>query len=131
MLCQKSRLLVEQCKLDLMKVLERHRQAADYINAANAYLETANWSPESQSYALQAGSAPSLPTLRGADAGWKKRAQETRILAERIEDAGAKREMMELAGQFDRLGAAGPASNSPPAVHVPPDPVRLLASRQL
>jgi hypothetical protein len=118
-LCQQSRLLAEQCRLELMKLHEKQTEAEVYIETARTYLETANWSPPSQSHELHAGTAPSLPTVRGADASWNKRAQETRFLAERIKDACAKREMMEIAEQYDRLGVAGPASNPSPAVHVP------------
>jgi len=118
-LCQQSRLLAEQCRLELLKLHQKQIKAADYIETARAYLETASWSPPSQSHELHAGTARSQPTFRGADASWNKRAQQTRILAERIQDAGAKREMMEIAEQYERLGFAGPASNPSPAVHVP------------
>jgi len=103
-LCQQTRLLVEKSTLELMELYERHLRTHDYIMTGRTYLQTAGWSPLSQPHELQAGPAFSLPTVRRGDAGWNKRAWETRFFAERIEDAGVKREMMELAEQYDRLG---------------------------
>ncbi len=111
-LCEKSQLLVEKSTLELAKLYERHLQTCNCIAAGRTYLETAGWSPLSQSHEPQAGPSP-MPTMRGGGAGWNKRAQETRCFAGRIEDAGVKRELMELAEQYDRLG------DDSPAVHVP------------
>ncbi len=112
-LCQKTQLLIERSKLELTALQERHLQTYDYIETGRIYLQTARWSLLSQSHELQAGPAFSLPTIRGAYASWNKRAQETRCFAQRIEDAGVKRELMDLAEQYDRLG------DDSPAVHVP------------
>ncbi len=117
-LCQQTRSLIERSKLELSKLGEKHIETNEYMQAARTYLQTATRSPLGQSYETQAGPSFSLPTIRG-DTGWNKRASETRCFAERIEDAGLKREMMALAEQYDRLGGCSPATNLPPAAHVP------------
>ncbi len=116
-LCQQSRVLVERSTLELTKLRERHLETCGHIVTGRTYLQTAGWSPLNQSHEPQAGPAFSLPTVRNGDTGWNKRAQETRYFAEKIEDAGLKREMMELAARYEKLGACGLATNLP--VHVP------------
>ena len=112
-LCRQSRLLVERSTLELMKFREQHLETCGHIVTGRTYLQTAGWSPLNRSHEPQAGLPFSLPTVRNGDTGWDKRAQEARYFAGKIEDAGLKREMMELAERYEKLGDCGLAPNLP------------------
>jgi hypothetical protein len=121
-LCRQSQRIAEQCKLELDRLRDRQFKAEDYIASAREFLKTAAWPGEALQQAggevSDANQAGPLPILRGADAGWNERAQETRVLAEKIKDAATRREMLEIADCYDGLGA-GTAPNPAPATRAP------------
>ena len=57
-----------------------------------------------------------LPVVRGGDPGWNRRAEETRLFADKMRDASLKRELMAIAELYDKLAAAGSASRASPSI---------------
>jgi hypothetical protein len=108
--------LAQQCRRELERLHEKCRELDAYNKAALKFLESARWKPQELSRATEAAHALS-PRVENDTGGWHKRAEETRKLAQKIRDPGAKRAMMEIAEGFDRLCT--------PATH--PAPERIAA----
>ena len=112
-----SRLLAEQCKRELAWLRQSCIEAEAYNEEARGFLSTARWTPPlSQFEGCRPAQFGSLPVVRGGDPGWNKRAEETRLFAEKMRDASLKRELMAIAELYDRLAGAGPASRASPSI---------------
>ena len=106
-----SRLLAEQCKRELAWLRQSCVEAEAYNEEARGFLSTARWTPPlSQLEERRPARLGPLPVVRGGDPGWSKRAEETRLFAEKTRDASLKRELMAIAELYDRLAGAGRAS---------------------
>ncbi len=108
--CRASKLLVEKSKKELARLRERHVEAEAFNEAARGLLEAAKWTPSSQFEEPPPAPFCYLPVERSDDAGWSKRAEESRLFAEKTTDANVRRELMAIAELYDLLGSAGRAS---------------------
>ena len=112
-----SRLLAEQCKRELAWLRQSCVEAEAYNEEARGFLLTARWTPPLSQFEerLPAQLGP-LPIVRGGDPGWNKRADETRLFADKIRDASLKRELMAIAELYDRLAGAGSTRRASPGI---------------
>ncbi len=112
-----SRLLAEQCKRELAWLRQSCVEAEAYNEDARDFLSTARWTPPpSQFEGCRPARLGPLPVVRGSDPSWNKRAEETRLFAEKMRDASLKRELMAIAELYDKLAGAGPASRASPSI---------------
>ncbi|MGO9485785.1 MAG: hypothetical protein ACLPX9_14565 [Rhodomicrobium sp.] len=116
-ICRETKLLVEQSKQELARLRKSHCESEAYNEAARAFLQTANWTPQSRFEETRpAGGHSPLPVTRTGDPGWNKRAQETRFFAGKVRDAYVRRELMAIAELYDRLSGAEPAGYTSPGI---------------
>jgi len=101
-----TELLIEQSKRELVSLRETCFRLDDYNWTARRFLETATWQPESRCPPAGAGDRSALQVVRSDAKDWRERAQETRLLAERVTEPRARRAMIEIADGYDRLGGA-------------------------
>jgi hypothetical protein len=112
-----SRLLAEQCRQELARLGQSCVEAEAYNEDARAFLSTARLTPPlSQSGECRPARLGQLPVVRGGDPGWSKRAEETRLFADKMRDASLKRELMAIAELYDKLAGAGSASHGSPSI---------------
>jgi hypothetical protein len=109
--CRATKLLVEQCKRELARLRRSHIEADAFNEAARAFLHAAPWNPPSQFEDPPPAPLSLLPVVRGDDADWGRRAQETRFFAGKVSDANIRRELMAIAQLYDLLGSAGAAAS--------------------
>jgi hypothetical protein len=107
--CQGSALLADQCRRELTRLQMSSIEAFAYNKAARSFLQTAGWIPPRHYGKARPAELDSLPVVRGEDSGWNKRAEETRLFAEKVKDAALKRELMAIAELYGSLAGAGPA----------------------
>ena len=108
--CRASKLLVEKGKQELARLRESHIEAEAFNEAARAFLEAAKWTPSSRFEEPPPAPFCHLPVERSDDAGWGRRAQESRFFAEKVTDANVRRELIAIAELYDLLGSAGRAA---------------------
>ena len=112
-----SRLLAEQCRQELAKLGQSCVEAEAYNEEARGFLSTARWTPPfGQIGECRPARLGPLPVVRGGDPGWNKRAEETRLFADKMRDASLKRELMAIAELYDKLAGAGSASRASPSI---------------
>ena len=126
-ICRASRLLVRQCKQELIRLRKSHIEAEAFNEAARSFLQTAKWTPPRQFEEPPPALFCYLPVERSGDAGWCKRAGETRLFAEKATDANVRRELMAIAELYDLLGSAA-VTQSPPAAGCAPPAVDAIAA---
>lgn len=111
-ICQATKQRTEQCNRELARLRESHIEAEAFNEAARGFLQTAGWTPPGQFEELPPAPLSYLPVERSDDSGWNKRAEETRLFAEKATDASVRRELTAIAELYDVLAAAAPASAS-------------------
>ena len=102
-ICQATKQLIEQCKQELARLRESHIEAEAFNEAARGFLQTAGWTPPGQFEELPPAPLSYLPVERSDDSGWNKRAEETRLFAEKTTDANVRRELTAIAELYDLL----------------------------
>ncbi len=91
-------------------------EAFAYNEAARSFLQTAGWTPPNQHEEARPAKLDPLPVMRGADSGWNKRAEETRLFAEKVRDGTLKRELMAIAELYGKLAGTGHAGRASPLI---------------
>ncbi len=114
--CRESALLAEQCRRELARLRMSSIAAFAYNKAARGFLQTAESAPPRQYEKARPAEFGPLPVVRGEDSGWNKRAEETRLFAEKVKDATLKRELMAIAELYGSLAGSVPACRTPPRI---------------
>lgn len=111
-ICRASKQLAERSKRELAQLQKSYSEAEAYNHTARSFLETAAWIPPDQVEDTPPAQLAPLPVVRNVDSGWNKRAEETRLFAQKTTDANVRREFLAIAQLYDLLAGAEPADRA-------------------